>query len=141
MDTSNLLSQRRSFLKLSALASAAVLADVFTSSPALAAVRGTDLDVATEQVTPFHLHVPQSQLDAFTFPPSQHTLPNKETVDDWSQGVPLAKMRELVDHWQNRYDWRRFETRLNSFGQYRTRIDGLGIHFLHIRSKHENALR
>jgi pimeloyl-ACP methyl ester carboxylesterase len=52
----------------------------------------------------------------------------------------LAQMRELVDYWLNHYDWRRFEARLNAFGQYRTQVDGLGIHFLHIRSKHPDAL-
>jgi epoxide hydrolase len=140
MNTSKLLSQRRSFLKMGALASAAALADVFASNPAVAAIRGVDLDVATEQVTQFNLHIPQTQLDALHSRLKNTIWPNKETVDDWSQGVPLAKMRELVDYWQNHYDWRRFETRLNGFGQYRTRIDGLGIHFLHIRSKHENAL-
>jgi hypothetical protein len=140
MDTSKLLSERRSFLKMGAFVSAAALADMLTPNPAVAAVRGVDLDVATEQVTQFNLHIPQTQLDALRSRLKNTIWPTKETVDDWSQGVPLAKMRDLVDYWQNRYDWRRFETRLNGFGQYRTKIDGLGIHFLHIRSKHENAL-
>jgi pimeloyl-ACP methyl ester carboxylesterase len=113
---------------------------VFAPNPAVAAIRGVDLDVATEEVTQFNLHIPQTQLDGLHSRLKNTIWPNKETVNDWSQGVPLAKMRDLVDYWQNRYDWRRFETRLNGFGQNRTKIDGLGIHFLHIRSKHENAL-
>ena len=61
-------------------------------------------------------------------------------MDDTSQGPPLAKLQALVAHWQGGYDWRRCEAALNAFGQHRTKIDGLGIHFLHIRSKEANAL-
>ncbi len=66
--------------------------------------------------------------------------PEKETGSDWSQGVPLAKMKSLVAYWRTGYDMRRIERRLNAVPQYRTEIDGLGIHFIHVRSKHENAL-
>src|SRR6185369_12096188 len=55
-------------------------------------------------------------------------------------GAPLAKVKALVDHWRHRYDWRRCEAMLNNWSQYKTTIDGLDIHFLHVRSKHENAL-
>ena len=61
-------------------------------------------------------------------------------MGDWSQGAPLGKVRELCAYWQHRYDWRRCETLLNTFGQYRTTISDLGIHFLHVRSPHEDAL-
>jgi pimeloyl-ACP methyl ester carboxylesterase len=61
-------------------------------------------------------------------------------VGDWSQGVPLEAAKALVTYWHDRHDWRRFERTLNSHPQFRTRIDGLGIHFIHVRSKHENAL-
>ena len=67
-------------------------------------------------------------------------LPEKETVDDDSQGVPLATLRELVRYWQTDYDWRKVEARLNALPQFITEIDGLDIHFIHVRSKHENAL-
>src|SRR5258707_2122604 len=70
----------------------------------------------------------------------QTRWPDAETVDDWTQGAPLAKVRALVDHWRHLYDWRRCEAMLNDWGQYKTAIDGLDIHFLHVRSKHENAL-
>ena len=66
--------------------------------------------------------------------------PARESVADWSQGVPLAKIKALTAYWQSGYDLRRIEKRLNAFPQYRNRIDGIGIHFLPIRSKHENAL-
>src|ERR1700739_703200 len=70
----------------------------------------------------------------------QTRWPDAETVDDWTQGAPLAKVKALVDHWRHRYDWRRCEGMLNNWSKYKTTIDGLGIHFLHVRSKHENAL-
>lgn len=66
--------------------------------------------------------------------------PERETVDDWSQGVPLAYARELADHWRHRYDWRERERGLNRFDQFITEIDGLAIHFIHHRSPNPDAL-
>ncbi|RFU40036.1 epoxide hydrolase [Actinomadura logoneensis] len=66
--------------------------------------------------------------------------PEEATVDDWSQGVPLGYLRELCRYWAEEYDWRATERRLNALPQFRTSIDGLGIHFLHVRSPHEDAL-
>jgi pimeloyl-ACP methyl ester carboxylesterase len=66
--------------------------------------------------------------------------PSRETIADSSQGVPLAQLQELVSYWRDGYDWRRIEHRLETWGQYRTRIDGIGIHFMHIRSPNENAM-
>ncbi len=66
--------------------------------------------------------------------------PDKETVEDDSQGVQLATMRKLADYWANQYDWRRCEARLNAVPNFITEIDGLDIHFIHVRSRHENAL-
>ena len=66
--------------------------------------------------------------------------PEAETVDDWSQGIPLTYARELCDYWGHEYDWRATEARLNAFGPHRTELDGLGIHFLHVRSPEPNAL-
>jgi hypothetical protein len=60
--------------------------------------------------------------------------PERETVTDWSQGTPLDRIQELVSYWQNDYDWRDAEAKLNAFPQSPTEIDGLGIHFLHVRS-------
>lgn len=58
----------------------------------------------------------------------------------WSQGILLAKAEALVEYWRDHYDWRRFEARLNGFPQFQTKIDGLGIHFVHVKSRHANAL-
>ncbi len=66
--------------------------------------------------------------------------PEKETVADQSQGVPLATMQKLARYWATDYDWRRVEAKLNALPQFITDIDGLDIHFIHVRSKHENAL-
>jgi epoxide hydrolase len=91
-------------------------------------------------ITPFTYHAPQSALDDLRRRLALTRWPERETVRDWSQGVPLAKLRALVQYWQTVYDWRRFEAKLNGFAQYRTEIDGLNFHFLHIRSRHANAL-
>jgi len=98
------------------------------------------LPAATEDVTPFKVHVPQAALDDLKKKLANARWPDKEPVTDWSQGVPLAKAQALVENWRNRYDWRRVESTLNGLPQFRTQIDGLGIHFIHVRSKHENAL-
>ena len=66
--------------------------------------------------------------------------PEAQTVTDWSQGVPLARMRALIEHWVSTYDWRRCEATLNRFGLYATEIDGLLIQFLHVRSQRSHAL-
>src|SRR6266404_2582820 len=95
---------------------------------------------ATKDVTPFKVHVPQAALDDLKKRLGNARWPNKEPVTDWSQGVPLAKAQALVEYWRTRYDWRRVESTLNGLPQFRTQIDGLGIYFIHVRSKHENAL-
>src|ERR1700740_42336 len=89
---------------------------------------------------PFPPPAPQAALEDLTRRIDQTRWPDAETVDDWTQGAPLAKVKALVDHWRHRYDWRRCEAMLNNWSQYTTTIDGLDIHFLHVRSKHENAL-
>jgi pimeloyl-ACP methyl ester carboxylesterase len=66
--------------------------------------------------------------------------PDRETVNDGSQGVQLATIQKLADYWANEYDWRKIEARLNSFPNFITNVDGLDVHFIHVRSKHENAL-
>jgi pimeloyl-ACP methyl ester carboxylesterase len=91
-------------------------------------------------VTPFKYEAPQSALDDLKRRLKQTRWPERETAKDWSQGVPLAKLRALVEYWSTDYDWRRGEAKLNRFPQFRTKIDGLNIHFLHVRSRHENAL-
>src|SRR6201984_3701426 len=95
---------------------------------------------ATKDLSPFNVHVPQTALDDLKRRLATARWPNKEPVSDWSQGVPLAKAQALVEYWRTRYDWRRVESTLNALPQFRTQIDGLGIYFIHVRSKHENAL-
>jgi pimeloyl-ACP methyl ester carboxylesterase len=91
-------------------------------------------------VTPFEVHVPEAALVDLKIRLADTRWPNKEPVADWSQGVPLAKARALVEYWRTRYDWRRVERSLNALPQFRTQIDGLGVHFIHVRSKHPDAL-
>jgi len=92
------------------------------------------------EIRPFHLAISDEQLDDLNRRVDAARWPDKETVGDWSQGTPLAALRQLVDYWRNGYDWRACEARLNGFGQFMTEIDGLDIHFLHVRSPHEGAM-
>ena len=89
---------------------------------------------------PFRIDVPETELDDLRERLKAARWPERETVDDWSQGVPLDYLRELCAYWADGYDWRRTEARLNALPGYRTEIDGLGIHLLHVRSPHSNAL-
>src|SRR5258706_14750324 len=98
------------------------------------------LPAATNDVTPFKVHVPQAALDDLKKRLGNARWPNKEPVTDWSQGVPLAKAQALVEYWRTRYDWGRVESTLNGLPQFRTQIDGLGIYFIQLRSKLGNAL-
>ena len=91
-------------------------------------------------IEPFHLAIPDSQLEDLRTRLDMVRWPEKEPVEDWSQGTPLNALHELCDYWRNRYDWRRCESELNALGQFTTEIDGLNIHFLHVRSSHEDAL-
>ncbi len=95
---------------------------------------------ATEQVRLFHVSVPQEAIDDLRARLRATRFPNERPVKDGSQGVPLAQAKALLQYWESRYDWRRFETELNSFPNFRTLIDGLGIHFIHGRSPHPDAL-
>jgi len=91
------------------------------------------------EIRPFTLAVPQDRIDDLHRRIDSARWPERETVDDWSQGVPLSALRDLVAYWRDSYDWRRCEARLNALGQFITEIDGLDIHFLHVRSPHEAA--
>jgi pimeloyl-ACP methyl ester carboxylesterase len=91
-------------------------------------------------ITPFRYRAPASALDDLKRRLAQTRWPEPETVAEWSQGVPIRKMKALVEYWRTGYDWRRCEATLNGLAQYRTAIDGLNIHFLHVRSRQANAL-
>lgn len=88
---------------------------------------------------PFRVRVPEDDLADLRDRLRRARWPEPETVPDWSQGVPLAYLRELCAYWAGAYDWRRAEARLNAFPQFRAEVDGLGIHFLHVRSPHQDA--
>ena len=90
-------------------------------------------------VQPFHIHIPDSALADLRERLARVRLPDQETVPDTAQGVQLGRLRELLHHWATKYDWRTIERHLNDLGQFRTTIDGQGIHFTHVRSPHQNA--
>ncbi|MBW4421684.1 MAG: epoxide hydrolase [Myxacorys californica WJT36-NPBG1] len=98
--------------------------------------------ISTENNTirPFHVQVSQAAIYDLRQRISATRWPNKETVTDQSQGVQLATMQDLIRYWGTDYDWRKAEAKLNALPQFITNIDGLDIHFIHIRSKHPNAL-
>src|SRR5262247_1464722 len=91
-------------------------------------------------IRPFQIDVPQGELDELRRRVQTTRWPERETVTDDSQGVPLALIRALADYWGTDYDWRKCEAKLNALPHFLTEIDGLDIHFIHVRSQHENAL-
>ena len=94
----------------------------------------------SDAVTPFRIQTSDDALDDLRRRLRSTRWPEAECVDDWSQGIPLAYVREVCAYWAEKYDWREREARLNAFPQFRTHLDGLGIHFYHVRSKHADAL-
>ncbi|MCP3466872.1 epoxide hydrolase family protein [Bradyrhizobium sp. CCGUVB23] len=111
---------------------AAGVVNLFAIRPAPAATN--------DEIRPFHVDIPEADLVDLRRRLGATRWPEKETVADDSQGVPLAMLQDLVRYWQTDYDWRKVEARLNALPQFITEIDGLDIHFIHVRSKHENAL-
>src|ERR687898_76276 len=91
-------------------------------------------------VRPFHVDIPEEELAELRRRIAAARWPSKELVEDRSQGVQLATMHELARFWETDYDWRKAEARLNALPQFKTQIDGVDIHFIHLRSRHENAL-
>jgi Epoxide hydrolase N terminus len=103
------------------------------------------MSVTTEQsnataIRPFQVEVSEEALEDLRGRIADARLPSKELVADRSQGVQLATIRALAHYWLNDYDWRRCEARLNALPQFKTEIDGVEIHFIHVKSQHENAL-
>ena len=94
----------------------------------------------SDDITPFRIDIPEADLDDLRRRLRQTRWPEAETVDDWSQGIPLAYARRLCEHWLERYDWRAAEARLNRFPQFLAPVDGLDIHVIHARSPHPDAL-
>src|SRR3954449_7266386 len=90
-------------------------------------------------MTPFDVSIPQAAIDDLRARLRATRWPEKETVDDWSQGIPLAYTQELCRYWAEEFDFDAFQKRLNALPQFTTAIDGLDIHFVHARSPHEGA--
>ena len=93
-----------------------------------------------DAIRPFRVNVPREALDDLRRRLKATRWPDRETVDDQSQGAQLVKLQELVRYWGTDYDWRKAEARLNALPQFVTRIDGVDIHFIHVRSRQKNAL-
>ncbi len=117
---------------------AGIMVAASASPPAAQEMRGA-LD-SNERVTPFHVAIDPQAIQDLKARLAATRWPTAETVGDWSQGVPLAKAKSLIDYWAHTYDMGRVQRRLNAYPQFRTDIDGLGIYFLHVRSKHPDAL-
>src|SRR5262245_38735558 len=99
----------------------------------------TETTMTHPDVPPFSVSVPDAERVDLRRSISATLWPDRETVTDRSQGVQLAKLQELVRYWGTDYDWRRAEAKLNALPQFMTQIDGLDIHFIHVKSRHENA--
>ncbi|HET7125348.1 MAG TPA: alpha/beta fold hydrolase [Bradyrhizobium sp.] len=124
---------RRRFLSTAAMGIvAAGAASLFPAYPAPAATG--------DEIRPFRVNVPEEALVDLRRRINATRWPDGETVPDESQGVQLAAMQEIARYWATDYDWRKIEAKLNALPQFMTSIDGLDIHFIHVRSKHENAL-
>ena len=96
--------------------------------------------VDSTAIRPFQVSVPEAELTELRRRIKATKWPERETTADASQGVQLAAIQELARYWATDYDWRKCEARLNAVPHFITEIDGLDIHFIHVRSKHENAL-
>ena len=107
-----------------------------------ASILSTKLATAAgdDAIRPFRVNISEEQLVDLRRRLNATRWPDRETIADQSQGVPLARLQELVRYWGADYDWRKFETRLNALPQFVTTIDGVDIHFIHVRSRHPNAL-
>ena len=103
----------------------------------------TDTQVPTgapPDIHPFRVEVAQEDLDDLRRRVLATRLPSRELVSDRSQGVQRETVRELAHYWTSEYDWRRCEARLNALPQFTTAIDGVDVHFIHVRSQHEDAM-
>ncbi|WMT73521.1 alpha/beta fold hydrolase [Bradyrhizobium sp. Ash2021] len=124
------LDQRQSLGTTAAAIAAAGVVSVASSLPV----------VATEAIRPFRVQVAEKALVDMRRRIKDARWPDRETVADESQGVQLAAIQQIARYWATQYDWRKIEARLNALPQFITEIDGLDIHFIHVRSKHEKAL-
>src|SRR5436190_7337332 len=124
---------------------AATMSLLFSAPPSFAQVvasasMGKSPIAKDESIRPFHVNISDEALSDLRRRIAATRWPDKETVADASQGVQLATMQKLTQYWATDYDWRKCEAKLNALPQFITEIDGLDIHFIHVRSKHKNAL-
>ena len=126
----SLSSTRRSFL----------LTSVALGTTAMLKTPASGVAQENTAIRPFSVNVDEAEIVELRRRITATRWPDRETVSDTSQGVPLDMIRGLAEYWGTQYDWRRFEARLNAFPQFVTEIDGVDIHFIHVRSKHSNAM-
>ncbi|WP_434581972.1 epoxide hydrolase family protein [Carbonactinospora thermoautotrophica] len=100
----------------------------------------TENSAGPPAIRPFTIEIPEAEIEALRARIAAARWPDKETVADHAQGVQLATIQKLARYWATDHDWRKCETKLNALPQFMTEIDGLDIHFIHVRSDHENAL-
>ena len=134
---------RRSFLKASSMLGLGAALSQGMMGQAFANSQPIDIDkrqIGQNSIRPFHVNVPEADLTELRRRIRAARWPEQELVGDASQGVQLNTMQKVAQYWAEEYDWRKVETRLNSLPQFITEIDGLDIHFIHVRSQHENAL-
>src|SRR5688500_852724 len=99
-----------------------------------------DKSAVAPAIRPFRVEVPRERLADLRRRVEATRWPSAELVDDRSQGVQLATLQALARHWTTEYDWGRCEARLNALPQFKTEVDGVDIHFIHVKSRHEDAL-
>src|ERR1044071_3123026 len=142
--TSRLNSLPRLLFALLAALTVTTPAAVFARQHARPGAQATKAGMARvdegESIRPFRVRVPEEALVDLRRRLAATRWPDQETVGDYSQGVRLATLKELVRYWQTDYDWRKAEARLNALPQFVTTIDGIDIHFIHVRSRHKGAL-
>ncbi|MEM5406362.1 MULTISPECIES: epoxide hydrolase family protein [Paraburkholderia] len=135
------LASRRRFFSAAVAAAAGTLLPFDFAQTSYAATESTNRSSGQNSlIHPFRAHFPDAGLTELRRRIRMTRWPDRETVPDDSQGVRLTMMQELAHHWATDYDWRKCEAKLNALPQYVTEIDGLDIHFIHVRSRHEDAL-
>src|ERR1700683_4077627 len=111
-----------------------------TNEDHMAVTTTTERSAGATAIRPFTIEIAEAELEALRGRVAATRWPDKETVPDHSQGVQLATIQALARYWATDYDWRRCEARLNALPQFPSEIDGLDMHFIHVRSQHEDAL-
>src|SRR5262245_16096278 len=126
------------------LTARAAVGSLALATATIPAIAGDESGIASKEdrtaIRPFQFHASEEALTDLRQRVAATRWPEKETVSDRSQGVPLVTMRELARYWATDYDWRKCEAKLNALPQFIAEIDGLDIHFIHVRSKHKNPL-